>query len=64
MMAGDSSSLILDVRPGEKVRLAGAAEIELVHKSGKLARLRIVAERDVKIEKTTQTRTMHGNLKT
>lgn len=45
------SSLIIDVRPGESLDLSGVAQVELVHKSGQLARLRVTAPREVKIEK-------------
>lgn len=45
------SRLIIDVRPGEALALSGGATVELVQKSGQLARLRVTAPRDVTIEK-------------
>lgn len=49
----DRSSLMIDVRPGEKISISSGQEvsIELVQKSGQLARLRVTAPKDVKIEK-------------
>jgi hypothetical protein len=47
------SSLMVDVRQGDILKLSSAGEVsvELVHKSGQLARLRVTAPRDVKVEK-------------
>ena len=46
------SCLILDVRPGEHISLDGARiKVELVRKSGQIARLRVTAPRDVAIKK-------------
>jgi len=61
---GEASSLIIDVRPGESLSIdSGAAvSIELVQKSGQLARLRITAPRDVRIVKSGTVRTKHGNV--
>lgn len=48
----DVSHLTIDVRPGEQVILDGRRIIvELLEKSGKLARLRVTAPRDMKIER-------------
>lgn len=48
-------SLIIDVRPGERLTFAEGnvelAGVELVHKSGQLVRLRVEAPRAVRIEK-------------
>ncbi len=44
------TALIVDVRPGEQLSLAGVT-VELLSKSGQLARLRVTAPRDVRIEK-------------
>lgn len=51
-------SLIIDVRPGERLVLAGPddqdanlAAVELVQKSGRLVRLRVTAPAQVRIEK-------------
>lgn len=49
---GKLHGLVLDMRPGENLCLDGTRiRIELLHKSGQLARLRVVAPDDVKIEK-------------
>lgn len=47
------SSLIVDVKPGERILFpcADHVSVELIHKSGKSARLRVTAPREVKIEK-------------
>lgn len=45
------SSLIIDVRPGERLDVSGSVTVELLHKSGQLARLRVTAPRDVRIVK-------------
>lgn len=45
------SSLIVDVRPGERLDMSGRATVELLHKSGQLVRLRITAPREVQISK-------------
>ena len=45
------SSLIVDVRQGERLDMSGRATVELLHKSGRLVRLRITAPRDVQISK-------------
>lgn len=48
----DVSQLTVDVRPGEHLLLEGGRiVVELLDKSGKLARLRVTAPRDVKIER-------------
>jgi sRNA-binding carbon storage regulator CsrA len=46
-----TSSLVIDVRPGESLDVGGSVRVDLLHKSGQLARLRITAPREVKIEK-------------
>lgn len=51
MTSSKLSSLIIDVRPGERLALSDAVTVELVQKSGQLARLRVTAPREVKIEK-------------
>ena len=60
----NASSLTIDVRPGESLRFTPGAEvsIELVQKSGQLARLRVTAPRDVKIEKGNSVRNKHGKV--
>jgi len=47
----EKSVLLIDVRPGEYLELAEMMQVELIQKSGQLARLRVVAPRDVKIVK-------------
>lgn len=59
----DVSSLILEVRPGESITIAGQRiTIELVQKSGQVARLKVTAPRDVKIEKDGRLRPKHGEM--
>ena len=60
----ETSSLTVDVRPGEAVRLSSGAEIELIQKSGQLARLRITAPREVRIERVERSRYKHGTVTT
>ena len=43
------STLTIDVKLGERLAVSGMAIVELVYKSGQVARLRITAPRDVKI---------------
>jgi len=51
-MSSEKSSLIIDVRPGDSLSIhGGAVTVELVHKSGQLARLRVTAPREVAIKK-------------
>lgn len=46
------SHLTVDLHPGEKISLdGGRVEIEMQHKSGRLARLRVTAPKEVRIEK-------------
>ena len=47
------SSLIVDVKPGERISFpeADRVSVELLHKSGKAARLRVTAPRDVLIKR-------------
>ena len=57
----EASTLTLDVRPGESLRMtqSGACiEVQLVHKSGQLARLKVTAPREVRIEKHADPRAM------
>lgn len=54
----DTSSLVIDVRPGERLVVASVT-VELVQKSGQLARLRVTAPRDVKIERKQAVRDAH-----
>ncbi len=52
-MAEEVSSLVLDVRPGESLSIGeeGGVRVQLMRKSGQLARLRVTAPRDVPIQK-------------
>lgn len=43
--------LTIDMRQGERLEISGPATVELLHKSGQLARLRVTASPDVKIAK-------------
>jgi len=47
-----TTSCFVDVRVGETLKVSGPASIELLHKSGQLARLRITAALDVVVSKT------------
>lgn len=50
-MGGDASTaLTMDLRAGERM-LIGDVAVELIHKSGQLARLRIVAPQNTSIKK-------------
>ena len=55
----DTSSLTIDIRAGEVLQI-GTVSVELVHKSGQLARLRVVAPRDTAIEKGSLVRAKRG----
>lgn len=57
----DISQLTIDVRPGEHLMLEGGRIIvELLDKSGKLARLRVTAPRDVSIKREDGTLAQHN----
>jgi sRNA-binding carbon storage regulator CsrA len=45
------TSLVVDMRPGERLTLSKLVTVELVQKSGRSARLRVVAPREVEIKK-------------
>ena len=49
-MSDRKSSLVMDLQPGEALVLAGAM-VQVIHKSGRVARLRVTAPLDLKIEK-------------
>ena len=59
-----ASNLTIDVRPGDRLKISSGQEvsIELIQKSGQLARLRVTAPREVKIEKETTPRAKHGKV--
>ena len=49
----DVGSMHFDVRPGEQL-LVGGVRVELVHKSGRLARLKVTAPHDVPVKLVEQ----------
>lgn len=63
-MSDALSHLTVDVRPGETLEISSGqnVSIELVQKSGQLARLRVTAPKDVRIEKGGHVRTKHGEM--
>jgi len=50
-MSLDRSTMFFDMRPGESLVLPGDVALQFVQKSGRAARLRITAPRDVPITK-------------
>ena len=51
-MSSKPTSMVVDLKPGERIVLQGGlVTVELVHKSGQLARLRITAPPEVAIKK-------------
>lgn len=46
-----TSRTVIDVRPGQVVRLGPDVHVELIHKTGRCARLLVVASRDISIDK-------------
>ena len=57
----DISHLTIDVRPGEHLMLEGGRiVVELLDKSGKLARLRVTAPRDVSIKREDGSHAQHN----
>lgn len=51
-MSNGQSTLIVDIRPGDRLSIAGQeVSIELLKKSGQLARLRVTAPIETKIDK-------------
>lgn len=48
------SRLLIDLAPGQSIRLTGAGEatVELIHKTGRVARIKVVAPDTVRITKT------------
>lgn len=50
-MSEKKGSLTLDVRPGERVLIGGEmVEVELLHKSGQHARIKVTAPTDLRIK--------------
>jgi len=50
METPDTSSVILDLRTSEAIKVGGGIVIKLLHKSGNVSRLRITAPRTVTIK--------------
>jgi pyruvate kinase len=51
-MAEEVSQLTVDIRPGEQLSMAdGRIIVEILDKSGKLARLRVTAPMDMEIKR-------------
>lgn len=51
-MADSTSQLTVDIRPGEQLLMAsGLIIVEVLDKSGKVARLRVTAPRDMEIKR-------------
>lgn len=50
-MTENQSCLVIDLKPGEVIDIHGAARVELIHKSGHYARLKMVADKSVRIKK-------------
>lgn len=51
MSKAEPSNMIFDLRPGERLSASGPVLVELVHKSGRSARLRVQVPREVRITK-------------
>lgn len=67
-MTAATSNLTIDIRPGERLVLAGLVTVELVQKSGRVARLLVSAPREVDIKKESgepcEFRGKHGAIAT
>lgn len=50
-MATGTGSLTIDIRAGESITIDGGITVEVLEKSGRTARLRVSAPRDVPITK-------------
>lgn len=50
-MTASCTVMLMDVRPGERLSIGGAATLEVVRKSGQGTRLRVVAPADVRVRK-------------
>lgn len=62
MSDASMSQMIVELRPGECLQLQkGLVNVELVHKSGRVARLYVTAPRGVTIEKV-QHKSQQGSL--
>lgn len=65
---GDPARLLLDLEPGQRFRLTlgeVSATVELVHKSGRVARLQVLAPTEVRVARVaragTQTAVARGD---
>lgn len=47
--------MILEIRTGESVRISDSVVVQLLHKSGNHARLRVTAPKDMSIKKQAST---------
>jgi sRNA-binding carbon storage regulator CsrA len=57
-MPVERTSLIVEIRTGEVIHLGDKnIDVELIHKSGQTARLKVTAPRDVTVVKQKQERT-------
>lgn len=62
-MAQVRSTLLLDVRPGERLVIGdGLATVEVLHKSGRVVRLRLNAPRNVPVRKAGAANCLPGEL--
>jgi hypothetical protein len=63
MTDSPTTRTVWDIRPGEQLLIGGRkVSVELIHKSGQLARLQVIAPPDVSIEKGGQLRSKHGEM--
>ncbi len=51
MSDGTASTLFMDLQPGQTLVVGGDVSVQLVHKTGRVARVRVTAPRNVKIDK-------------
>ena len=59
--SADTSRVCMDLEPGERVMFTGTGvEIEVMSKSGRHARLRVISPRDVIIKRVTQENSARG----
>jgi len=50
-MTERNSTLVIDLQPGQSLVMGDGVCVQLVHKSGRIARMRVTAPLDIKIEK-------------
>lgn len=51
MAAEQHAGLVVDLRQGERLKLSTGITVELLHKSGQAARLRVVAPKEIQISR-------------